>query len=335
MYIQDFLKKTLHIDNNIYWSYPLEDREKHESKILDALLSNIAFSFLDNKTKKYLYEMVQNNKLEENSSTVRDLDSYFDQHYRTNIKQYPDRKKLMEKLVDNIYKWIIIVNGELSKKSINNILKNFKTNDELFWLALAEKLYISKKYKESYYLIDKISNLFNKNSYLYEDLMLYKLNCIKNMKYLKKQELQDEMLDLSYSLKNYSNIVILTQLEYYTLQKDSDKFDDIIENNLESIEEFSIFNLLDIYELSILCHSDKSQKLIHTFLLISDIWAYKGEEEYLIYNLLNAISQKKISNILEGIKELKDDYNFDHILWYYDKNEKMKRNIKKILREKL
>jgi len=331
---QEFLKSQLGI-TDIDWSFPLEVNTNNYSNIIDELLNDIAFSLLSKKDKKVFYNLIEDSLLNEKGAIVRDIYVYLDEHYSSLNKRYPNKAKLTEKLVDKMYEWIFILDQKISPKLINRLVVKIQTKNQYFWFIFVKKLYTEEKYKEANLLVNLILHFFTKDDDLYEDVILYKLSSIKNMNYIYKDKLQEELFDLSTKLKNYPSTVLMTQLEYFTLKGNQEKFNKLIDEYSECIEEYQIYELLNVYELSIVCSANIAQLKILDLLLISDIFDYYDKEEYEIYSLLNAIHSKKIAIIKRQIKKLKDVYNFDHIKWFYRNNEKMLKMIKSNLEKKL
>ena len=339
-----FLNNLLDVDTSIDWTFPFENKEDYFLEInndvkiyLNELISNVAFSFLSKSLKNDMYRYLVDVRTIENNQVVKDIDQYFDDYYENIDDKFSTSKQTTEKLVEGILNWINVLDISVSNKIIKNIHLTLPTKNKYFWFYLIEKLYLSKMYDSSYYLINQIktwADIADDDSLL-EDVQLYKLMCLNEMKFHKNSRRQEEVISLAEDLEGYNNVSLIIKLEYYTLQKDSATFDKLIDENMEIIHEYNIDELINIFELSIICGATKSYHIVDSLLKSRDVPYYENSIDYDIYILLQAIYYGEISKVLKMIKKLTenypDAYDFEHITWFYRKNKKVNSKIKSLL----
>ena len=152
----------------------------------------------------------------------------------------------------------------------------------------------------------------------------------------KNERRQEEVISLAEELEGYNDVSLIIKLEYYTLKKDVDTFNKLIDRNMETIYEYNIDELINIFELSIICGATKAYHIIDNLLGSRDVPYYENSVDYNLYILLQAIYYGEISKVLKMIKKITEDYpnsyDFEHIQWFYRKNKKVNSKLKSLLR---
>lgn len=311
MTYKDFLLE-IGIKSNLSWNFCYENTINNED--INGLLNNIAFSFLSKESKLHLYSLIRSTKLDD--SQAMKIEFLIKEEFSEIFKKYPIKKILVEKFVDNLLDWIEISCNDIREDTINNILNNIKSKNTYFWYILAQKLYDKSNNNESLMLIEKVKVLFDEN-YLYEDLVLLEVKIIRRLDYINDENLLKKLCKSSKVMKNYSYEKIILKLEC-SLLKQKNNFNKIFKKYFIEIESFSIGELLNVYELSILSENEQVIDKINYLLLQHNIYEYQNLEELDIYLMLKSFLKKDYKKYLDFRKELELDYNYDfrHINWY-------------------
>ncbi len=315
---KEFLS-NLGIGNNLRWDFPLAKSKKHSyDKQTENLLNNIAFSFFEYSSKVKLYKKIQKGKLSD--KTAIDVFFLMIEDFESSQKKYPINKILIEKFVDYFIEWIQIVDKKITKKNINQVLKKVHSENQIFWFYLIKKLYEQGYYKETLLIIEHKRELFT-NGYFLEDVVLKEIECIRQFSnnYLNDSKMLERLCSLSQYLTNYKYTLILLKLECALLAKDKTNYEKLIKKNLIDIKDFSILEILNIYELSILIGSHRAMGKIYMLLLDNDIGLYDDFNEYTILTLLEALRNGNLDEFeeLRNEFEINDNYDFKHIDWYF------------------
>jgi len=339
---KSFLNKLLDTDTNLDWKFPFENKKieiKYKRIKTDYILNNLAFSFLPKHIKKDTYQLVIDSS-ENNKKMLQDIEQYFTVYYEDMKDKFSNSNQMIEKVVESLIDWIDIVEIDISNKIIEKIHSLLPTKNKYFWFSLVEKFYLTKKYEESYYLINRIQRwgYINEEDDLSEDIHLYKLMCLNEMKFHKNKDRQEEVISIAEALESYDDISLVIKLEYYTLKKDKEKFDNLVSEYEGIINEYSIDELINIFELAIICKASKSYYIIDNLLKSRDVPYHNNSLDYDIYMLLTAIYYGEISKVLKSIQKIIENYpyayDFDHIIWYYRNNRKTSSKIKSLLKNK-
>ena len=344
MKYKNFIENLLDVNISIDWTFPYENNIdqflelKINSQIyMKDLLSNIAFSFVEKDVKKDLYDYLIKINTLENNQMIAEIADYFNRHYSDMNNAFSSSNQIIEKLIEGMIDWIDILKVDISNKLIDRIHLQIPTQNKKFWFYFIEQLYLLKEYETAYYLINKIKelNYIKEKDELFEELTLYKVMCLNEMKFNTSTKRQEEVISLIEKLENYSDISLSVQLEYYTFRKDKSSFNQLIHENIDLIKEYSIDDLINMFELSIICGATESYMIIDRFLKSRDVPYYKDSVDYDIYILLQAMYYTEISKVLKGIKKIHTEYpyayDFEHIEWFYRNNKKIKAKIKIIL----
>ena len=152
-----------------------------------------------------------------------------------------------------------------------------------------------------------------------EDLVLKEIECIrKNDDYLSDTDLLNRLCLLSKDIKNYTDTLIILNLECALLSKDKEKFEEYYYQYLKEIEDFDILETLNIFELTILANSETTYENTKILLHKDDIELYKDDYEFKTYIMLEYVHDKNWEKVDKLKIELENEYQYDfkHIDWY-------------------
>lgn len=318
--LKNFLIDELELSGNINWSIAVNYSENFiifKEKDIE-LLNYVAFSFIDVSEKKKLFTFIKNSQISE--KIMDNLFNYFEEYFRNLSNKYPLKDNLYKDFVKNFLNWIEITNGKIDQQSISNILKNIQSKNDLFWLFLVKELHSRKLHIENSFLLSKKKSKLKKSKY-YEDFILYELFTITSLpNYINKNKQVDKLCQLSEQIVSYSTSKLFFQLECALLKSNKQKFELLIEKNTNLLTDFTIIELLYIYEYAILISSEKSIEMINMSLYKQDISSYTDSYELYLYEFFNLLKKRDYISMMAYVRKLYDrDYNFTHILWYLEK----------------
>ncbi len=313
--VKDFLLVRIGI-NNITWNLLTVNNISVDNQ---ELLNLLACSFIGKNEKNKLFQSLIKKKLP--ITLTNELNNFFQDHYRNLLKQYPFKDDLVREFIINILDWIIIVDQEISIKNINKILIYISTINLNFWIILIKELYDRKLYDFCLIIIGKKKPKFKK-SQLYEDLILYEIFTIKELyDYLNNRILIKKINTLSSEIKHYPVSKFFIQLECSLLNENIIKFNKIFDENISLLNNLSIFDLLYIFEFSVLIKSEKAYNILNKRILTFDIIEKENKYEYSLYSFYKNIYNGNINNALNFVHRLAEEkYNFNHVIWFIKKN---------------
>jgi len=320
-----FLNQLFDIEN-IHWAFALtkEQQYKFNFKNNDEVINNIAFSPINKEQKKELLTIFKTKKI-----SINALNIVFGKKYITFLESYSNQDKLIEKYMEYFYEWIEIITEEkIDIKVINRIKKNIDTENHLFWFFFIKKIYTLEKYNESYSLIEyvKKQKIIDKKNSKYNELILYEFYSIRRSKeYLYKEKWQKKLCNLSKKLKNFEVLKITTILECNLLNNEKEFFIKNFERYEFEIWNWSIIDILNIYELSVYIEVDNIINKINHILQVKDIKEYIGANEYLTYEFLTKISRSEYIDEEYYREELREKFDLYHYEWYLSRKKESKR----------
>lgn len=317
---KEFLS-SIGIDNNLNWDFPVGNQIQKDQSEIEILLNNLAFSFFEFNSKEKLYKKIQNNELSE--QVIMNVFLLIIEDFDNSQKKYPIENIRIEKFVDYLLEWIVIIDHNIKIENIEKILQNVHSKNQVFWFYLIKKLFDKGMYQETLVIIDAKKRHFDKKYYL-EDIVLKEIECIRLNKnnYLFDKKMIEKLCKLSKHIKNYKYASLILKLECALLNNRKEEFEKIIQANYTVMKDFAISEILNIYELAILSKSHRAIGKVYIQLMENDIHLYKGFEEEKILNLLEAIRMKnhEIYKTLREEFENAGNYDFKHIDWHFQKN---------------
>lgn len=322
--LNKFLINEIDIGGNINWDYASSSFKKIDfSEVDNILLNNIAFSFLNKDEKEKLFSHIKNKTL--NDDIKNELLRYFNDYFEHLIIKYPIKNNLYKEFSNHFFNWVEIINGVVDDKSIDKILTNIHSQNNLLWLSLIKELHSRRLFDENYKLITKKKNKFKKSD-LYEDMLMYQIFSItSNSKYLYNTKKIKELLNLAKQINSYTANKIFIELECALLQNNKSSFEFLLSKNEDLVNEFTVLELLYIYEFAVLIHSEFAVNLINKYLYRRDIESYDNSQELFIYEFYNFLYKEDYPTALSYVRKLNDrGYNFKHIIWYLKNNSKGK-----------
>ena len=317
--LKDYLLNQVKLNSPINWDYGSTlKNQKDMSDENNTLLNYLAFSFLDKKEKNKLYLLI----IENNIHNIKDeLFSFFTNYYKKLSNNYPIKDIFLKDFAHHFFDWLEIINKEIDTNVIDKILKSVHFKDNSTWLYLIKELHSRKLFEENYRLID-IKKEKIKGTLYYEDFSIYQIFSILGMPdYMESKRKIKELSKLVKNINSYPVNKIFVELECALLTNNIPKFDSVISKNLNLLEDFSVLELLYIYEFSVLLKAHYSIEIINKYLYRRDINSYKDTLELYIYEYYNLLSKGTEESYRESLKYIKklhmNGYNFKHILWYF------------------
>jgi len=312
MNYKQFLEKLLNIENIDYaFCISKKDKQYFEKYNTNDILNNLAFSPVNYKEKKRIFNMLINQEIKDIKMFNGDIELVFER-FR---KSYNIKDIAIEKYMIYFYEWILILTDKnITLENVKFLKKNIVTNNYLFWYHLVKIFYSKSKFKETLYLVKYVKKEYiKKDNYLYNDLILYQLISLKNdKKYLRDANIQKKICKLSKQLKGFEYIQSLTLLECAFLQHNILDFKQLICRYKKEILKWDIYKVLNVYELSVYLKDKETINEISSMLSFKDIGSYNGSEEYDIYQFLNAIVQDDKHKIQFLYGKLKNHFDFSH-----------------------
>lgn len=330
--LKTFLLEHIGINNISFNILTVRKDFKH---IENDLFNLLAFSFISKDNKEKLFQSLINRKLE--TSMEKELINFFQEHYTNILKEYPINEDLIRQFIVNLLDWIIIVDGKIKEKNIINILTYINSIDIKFWIFLIKELYDRKLYKLSLIIVNKKKSKF-KYSPLYEDLVFYEIFSMKEAyNYLNNMAITKKICSLSNEIKSYAISKYFIQLECSLLYGDIGKFNSIFLENIYLLDKLSIFDLLYVFEFTVLIRSDLAYSILNKHISTFGIIEKENKYEYSLYAFYKSIYNREIYKALNYIHRLVEEkYNFNHILWFLDKDKyKDNKILSYVIREKI
>ncbi len=300
---------------NISYDFPLTKSQKNLFKLKNydnEIINNLAFSPIKKEEKIKILNLMRSKKV-----NIIHLTKIIEEKYNYFFNLYSNKEILLENYMNYFYEWMeISTNNNIDRIVIENIQKNIRTNNSLFWFYLIKKIYTSEFYQESYNLIQYKKYFFNENNELYETITLYELISIRESKdYLNNPKWLNELCLFAKKLHNFEVLKITTLLECNLLNHQKEFFIDNLNKYQSLISSWRIIDILNIYELAIYMESDEIILKIKKILILKDIKEYIDLYEYEIYQFLNDVYNDKNIDIIYYQRKLKT-FNFKHYFWY-------------------
>ena len=317
MNYKTFINQLFEI-KNINWAFVLTKEQKNKLKFNsdDEIINNIAFLPIDKEQKKELLNIIIKGNISFNA-----IKNVFKKKYINFLESYSYNDKRLEEYIEYFYEWIEIITQErVDLNVINRVKKNINTENSLFWFFLIKKVYTLEKYNESYNLIRyvKEEKIINKEDSKYNEIILYEFYSLRrSKKYLYERKWQKKLCGLAKKIKNFETLRITTILECNLLNDEKELFIKNFNKYEFEILNWTISDILNIYELSIYINCNDISNKIANLLELKDIKEYIGSDEYLIYEFLNDIRKYKYLDS-HRIK-LKNKFDLYHYDWYLAK----------------
>jgi len=311
-----FLDKLLNIENIDYaFCISKKDKQYFEKYNTNDILNNLAFSPVNYKEKKRIFNMLINQEIKD----IKMLNGNIELVFERFRKSYNIKDITIEKYMIYFYEWILILTDKnITLENVKFLKKNITTNNYLFWYHLVKVFYNNSKFKETLYLVKYVKKEYiKKDNYLYNDLILYQLISLKDdKKYLRDANIQKKICKLSKQLKGFEYIQVLTLLEYAFLQHNIVDFKQLVYTYKKEILNWNIYQVLNVYELSVYLQDKEIINEISSMLNFKDIGSYNGSEEYDIYQFLNAIVQDDKHKIQFLYDRLRNNFDFSHYVLF-------------------
>ena len=317
MNYKTFINQLFEI-KNINWAFVLTKEQKNKLKFNsdDEIINNIAFLPIDKEQKKELLNIIIKGNI-----SLYAIKNVFKKKYINFLESYSYNDKRLEEYIEYFYEWIEIITQErVDLNVINRIKKNINTENSLFWFFLIKKVYTLEKYNESYNLIRyvKEEKIINKEDSKYNEIILYEFYSLRRSKeYLYERKWQKKLCNLAKEIKNFETLRITTILECNLLNDEKELFIKNFNKYEFEILNWTIIDILNIYELSIYMNCNDISDKIANLLELKDIKEYIGSDEYLIYEFLNDIKKHRY---LDSYRiKLKNKFDLYHYDWYLAK----------------
>ncbi|MCG3701632.1 hypothetical protein L5F41_05940 [Aliarcobacter butzleri] len=310
--LDNFLKNELELQGYLEWNFSIDRKFSDKNKYL---INYLAFSFLAIDEKKKLFNLISNSYI--SKEIEKELVIYFEKHFIDMKNKYPIKINLYKDFAFHFFNWVQVVNDKIDVKAIENITNRIGSKNKLFWLCLVRELHSRKLFQENLLLISKKKINFKNTSY-YEDIILFEIYAIEGLpNYLYSKKYINDLCKLSSFLISYPTTKLFIELECSLLRNNKSKFESILIKNESLLIDFSILELLYIYEFSVLISSEFSVNLINSFLYKHDINSYENSNELYVYEFYNLLYKKEFYKALNYVARLNNTkYDFKHIIWY-------------------
>ena len=255
------------------------DKEDYE------FLNNLAFSPVDAESKKKVFEDLYNNKLSNKDAILKKIYRFYDEFYN----RFNSKRILIRELTKYVFDWIKINNIQIDliKQNIINV------ENKIFVFYIVHKFYNEHLYEDTVVLIDYLfsKQYFTKENEFYNDLLLYKLISLKNeYEYLDNDKVFNEVCKIAQNLYGFEYIRIITLLECKLKQNNISEFEEILNKYFNRIKEWEVYEVLNLYELTIYTRNKSCIQKVEQLLNNKDIEIFLlFDDEYsLIYNFFNS-----------------------------------------------
>jgi hypothetical protein len=245
------------------------------------------------------------------------LESFYDNY----ISMYPIQKKVVENYIDYFYDWMrIITDNNIDKKTITIMKKNIYLGNDIFWFNFIKKLFDNEKFKETLLMIKFVKKEhINKTNILFNRLYFYELISLKkDLNYFNDEKIFKKICKISKKVMFSDYEKIITFFECALMYDNQEKFKKLLSKYKNNIFNWSILNILFLFELAVYTKNNILIEQVEAILLYKDISAYKEYNEKDTYMFMQAIHNENIKDVDYYKKILKNESTFDfsHYEWF-------------------
>jgi len=319
MKVKNILKK-LNLEK-LNYQFCLTEEEINNLKKLsknEEDWNNFAFAYISKKLKMDFYKTLKISK-----DTEQNLNKFCQQVSFSSydkLNSYNFKRIKMKELIKKVYDWIVISSNINKNIILENLKKSNLINHKYFIFYLIYYFYNNRKFEETIFFINYVldQKIFdNKKDKLYNNLILYKLISLKEKyDYLNNKKIFKEICNTAKILEGFSYLKLISLLECALEYQDKEKFKNIINENIKEIWNYSLIEILSIYELSIYINIPEIVELLNNIIKNKDINIFnENDTEFLIYNFLEGTrlkNQKQRKKFQKLIKEKIKTFSFKH-----------------------
>ena len=312
------LFKNLKIENLDFRFFMSEKQIAQIKEKDNDFINNLAFSPVVKKSKEKIFKKLFTQTItdSEKKFLLEKIYKYYDDFYL----RFNNKRILIREFVRYLFDWIEI-NGYQIEVIKDNIIK---IDNKILVFYIVHRFYNENLYNETVILINQLfsKNYFTKKDELYNDLLLYKLYSLKqdHCEYLNNKKTFQEICKIAQNLYGFEYIRIITLLECKLNEKDVIKFKEILKKHIDKIKEWEIYEILNLYELSIYIKDEEVIEQIEKILKSKDIEIFLDDEDYLIFDFLQAVKVGDNDKIEKYKNKLADKYDFSHFEKFYNKS---------------